>query len=231
MLDVFSENHKARIDAPSPKLAKRKILLLAAASGELENAVPGTMSAVLGKVLSDAASRGVDAAAFSTADGDDTVPPGLLYLTTPITAAAPGADAMVQDIAALLDAIAGNNIDTTGAIFVAGAGTVGILKTAVGPRFDYPLLTTLGLAAKTVVCVAPAAVASAYGDPPTVEVSKIPAVHFEGSDPLPIATPPGTVAAPVYSHFQADMLSIKVRSRGAWAVLPGGASFVSGINW
>ena len=44
----------------------RKILLLAAASGELESAVPGTMSVVLGKVLSDAAARGLDAAAFGT---------------------------------------------------------------------------------------------------------------------------------------------------------------------
>ena len=87
--------------------------------------------------------------------------------------------------------------------------------------------------AKTVVCVAPAAVASAYADPPQIEVSKIPAVHFEGSDPLPIASPgsPPTVAAPVYSHFQADMISVKCRARCAWAVLPGGASFVSDINW
>ena len=191
------------------------------------------MSAVLGKVLSDAASRGVDAAAFSTAAGDDTVPPGLLYGTTPVTAAAAGPDSMVQDIGALLDAIAVNNIDTSAAVFVADAGTVGVLKTKVGPRFDYGLLSTLALPPKTVVCVAPSAVASAYADPPTIEVSKIPAVHFEGSDPLPIASPgtPPTVAAPVYSHFQADMISVKCRARCAWAVLPGGASFVSGINW
>jgi hypothetical protein len=180
-----------------------------------------------------AASRGVDAAAFSTAAGDDTVPPGLLYGTTPITAAALDADAMANDIDALLNAIAVNNIDTTGAIFIADGGTIGILKTAVGPRFDFGLLSTLALPAKTVVCVAPAAVASAYAHPPQIEVSKIPAVHFEATDPLPIAKPgsPLTVAAPLYSHFQADMISVKCRARCAWAVLSGGASFVSGIHW
>jgi hypothetical protein len=211
----------------------RKILLLAAASGELESAVAGTMSAVLGKVLSDTAARGLDAAAFGTQAADDTVPQGFLHGVTPVAAAAAGADAMVQDIAALLHAIAVSNIDMTGAVFIAGAAEVGILKTKVGPRFDYSLLSTLALPAKTVVCVAPAAVASAYADPPQIEVLKIPAVHFEGSDPLPIASPgsPPTVAAPVYSHFQADMISLKCRARCAWAVLPGGASFVSGINW
>jgi hypothetical protein len=209
----------------------RKILLLAAASGELESAVPGTMSAVLGKVLSDAASRGLDAAAFGTQAADDTVPQGRLHSVTPVTAAAAGPDSMVQDIGALLDAIAVNNIDTSAAVFVADAGTVGVLKTKVGPRFDYGLLPTIALPPKTVVCVAPAAIASAYADPPQIEVSKIPAVHFEGSDPLPIATPPGTVAAPVYSHFQADMISLKCRARCAWAVLPGGASVVNNINW
>jgi hypothetical protein len=211
----------------------RKILVLAAASGGLESAVPGTMSAVLGKVLSDAAARGLDAAAFGTQAADDTVPQGLLHGVTPVTAAAAGTDSMGQDIRALLDAIAVNNIDTSAAVFIADAGTIGVMKTKVGPRFDYPLLTTLGLPAKTVVCVAPAAVASAYADAPQIEVSKIPAVHFEGSHPLPIASPgsPPTVAAPVYSHFQADMISVKCRARCAWAVLSGGASFVSGISW
>ena len=211
----------------------RKILLLAAASGELGNAAPGTMSAVLGKILADVAARGLDAAAFGTQADDGVTPQGLLHNVTAVTAAAAGPDAMSNDIGALLHAIAAANIDSTGGVFIAGSGTIGVLKTAVGPRFDYGLLSTLGLPAKTVVCVAPAAVASAYTDAPEIEMSKIPAVHFEGSDPLPIANPgsPPTVATPVYSHFQADMISVKCRARCAWAVLPGGASFVSGINW
>jgi hypothetical protein len=211
----------------------RKILLLAATSGELEDATPGTMSAVLAKVLGDSASRGLDAAAFGTQADDGVTPQGLLHGVTPVTAAAAGADAMSLDVGALLDAIAVNNIDTTGAVFISDAGTIGVLKAKVGVRFDYGLLTTLALPSKTVVCVAPSAVASAYAEPPTVEVSKIPAVHFEGAAPLPIAsagTPP-TVAAPVYSHFQADMISVKCRAHAAWAVLPGGASVVNNIAW
>jgi hypothetical protein len=100
----------------------RKILLLAAAGGELESAVPGTVSAVLGKVLSDAAARGLNAAVFGTQAADDTVPQGLLHGVTPVTAAAAGTDGMGQDIGALLDAIAVNNIDTSAAVFIADAG-------------------------------------------------------------------------------------------------------------
>jgi hypothetical protein len=58
-------------------------------------------------------------------------------------------------------------------------------------------------------------------------------VHFEGSVPLSVSSPgtPPTVAAPTFSHFQADMLSIKVRARAAWAVLPGGVSVVNSVAW
>ena len=79
----------------------RKILLLAAASGELENAVPGTMSAVLRKILGDVAARGLDAAAFGTQADDGVTPQGLLHNVTPVTAAAAGPDAMSNDIGAL----------------------------------------------------------------------------------------------------------------------------------
>ena len=211
----------------------RKILLLAATSGELENATPGTMSAVLGKVLADSAARGLDAAAFGTQAADDTVPQGLLHGVTPVTASVAGVNAMSEDIAGLLDSIAASNIDTSGAVFVANAGTVGILKTRVGPKFDYPILTTLGLPAKTVACFAPAALGTGYDEAPTLEVSRVGAVHYESSTPLPISTPgtPPTVAAPVYSTFQNDLLSVKVRARCAWTVIPGGSSFVSPINW
>ena len=144
-----------------------------------------------------------------------------------------GIEPALQDIGALLNSIAVNNIDTTGAVFISDAGTNGVLKSKVGPRFDFGLLSTLGLPIKTIVCIAPAAVASAYADPPQIEVSKIPAMYFEGSLPLSVSNPgtPPTVAAPTYSHFQADMLSVKVRGRAAWAVLPGGASVVNNITW
>ena len=211
----------------------RKILLLAATSRELENATPGTMSAVLQKILNDCAARAIDLAAFGTQADDGATPQGLLHDVTPVTAAAASVNAMSEDLAGLLAAIASNNIDTSGAVFVAGAGEIGILKTRVGPKFDYPLLTTLGLPAKTVACFAPAALGAGFDEAPTIEVSRVSAVHFESSNPLPITTPgtPPTVAAPVYSAFQNDLLSVKVRASCAWTVIPGGSSFVTAINW
>jgi hypothetical protein len=211
----------------------RKILLLAATSRELENATPGTMSAVLQKILNDCAAHAIDLAAFGTQADDGVTPQGLLHGVTSVTAAAAGVNAMSEDIAGLLDAIAVNNIDTSGAVFIADAGTVGILKTRVGPKLDYPILTTLGLPAKTVACFAPAALGTGYDEAPTVEVSRVGAVHYESSTPLPISTPgtPPAVAAPVFSTFQNDLLSVKVRARCAWTVIPGGSSFVTTINW
>jgi len=85
-------------------------------------------------------------------------------------------------------------IDTTGAVFVCSPREATIIKTKVGPKFDYPVLSTLGLPAKTIACFAPAAVASGYQDPPQIETSKTATVHFEDTNPADIVGPDGATA-------------------------------------
>jgi hypothetical protein len=209
----------------------RKILIMAATTGELESATPETASAVIGRVLADASNKSIDLVAFGSAAADDTQPAGLLHGVAPSAAAAAGPDAMAEDLGALTGAIGAAGIDSTGAVFVCSPREATIIKTKVGPKFDYPVLATLGLPAKTVACFAPAAVASGYQDAPQIETSLTATVHYEDSSPADIVGPDGAVATPTLSAFQTNLISIRVRARAAWAVAPGGSQVINGVNW
>ena len=130
----------------------------------------------------------------------------------------------------LTGAIGAAGIDTTEAVFVCSPREATIIKTKVGPKFDYPVLSTLGLPPKTVACFAPAAVASGYQDAPQIETSKTATVHLEDSSPVDIVGPDGAMALPTKTAFQTDLISIRVRARAAWAVAPGGAAVVDNVN-
>jgi len=207
----------------------RKILLLSAVSGELENCTPETASAVIGRVLSDVANRGIDATAFGNAAADAATPAGLLHGVTPTAAAAAGPDAMAEDLGNLTGAIGGAGIDPNGAVFVTGAREATIIKAKASMKFDYPVLTTLGLPAKSVACFATAGVASGYQDAPSIESSKEAAVHFDTA-PTDISNG-GVIAAPTKSMFQTDLIAVRVRANCAWAVASGAAQVVTGVNW
>jgi hypothetical protein len=208
----------------------RKILVMAATTEELENATPETASAIIGRLLADASNKSIDTIAFGTAAEDDAQPAGLLYGVTPLAAATAGTDAMIEDLGALTGAIGAASIDTTGAVFVCSPREATIIKAKVGPKFDYPVLSTLGLA-KSVACFAPAAVASGYQDAPQIETSKTATVHFEDTNPADIVGLDGALALPTKNAFQTDLVSIRVRARAAWAVTPGGAQIINGVNW
>ena len=211
----------------------RKIVLLSAVTSELNDATPETASAVVGRVLADCTNRSIDLNAFGTQGPDDgTTPAGLLYGATPITAAAAGFTAMAEDLGNLIGAIGAANIDPTGAVYVCGPREATMIKILAGStKFDNPVLTTLGLPAKTVCCFAPAGIASGWRDAPTIETAKESVLHMESATPADIVSVGGTVAAPVKSMFQTDVISIRVRANAAWAAAAGAAQFVTGINW
>jgi hypothetical protein len=153
----------------------------------------------------------------------------LLHNVTPIAAAAAGLDAMTEDLGNLTGAIGAAGIDPTDAVFVAGPRESTIMQVKVGPMFDHPVLTTLGLPAKTVACFAPGAVFSGYQDAPRIETSKEAAYHFD-SAPTDISSG-GGIATPTKSLFQTDLISIRVRANLAWAVASGAAQVISAVNW
>ena len=209
----------------------KKVLILAAVTGELEAATPESASAIVGKILADGSGKSIDAVAFGTIAADDDQPAGLLHDVTPIPAAAAGPDAMAEDLGALIGAIGAAGIDTTGAVFVCSPREATIIKAKISQKFDHAVLSTLGLAARTIVCVAPAGLASGYQDAPQIEVSRTSAIHYEDTSPADIVGPDGVLAVPTKSGFQTNLVSIRVRTRAAWAIAVGAGQFITGVNW
>jgi hypothetical protein len=109
----------------------RKILIIAALSDELQDAAPDAASMVIGRALSDAANKSIDATAFDANAGSTTRPAGLLYNVAPITAATAGSDALAQDISALTAAIGAAGIDTANVVFVASPREAMMMKVKV----------------------------------------------------------------------------------------------------
>jgi hypothetical protein len=211
------------------------VMILAAVSSELENATPETASAVIGRVLSNAATKSLDAVAFGTAAADSAKPAGLLNGISPLAASTDGGIiAAAADIGAMAGAMAAAGNDPEGMILVAAPQQAVALKLMVGQKFDNQVFGTTALADGTVVGFAPGAVAAAFDGAPQIEASKEAVVHFEDTTPLAIATPgsPNTIAAPVRSAFQQDMLIIRVRAKATWAVIaPGGVQTIANVKW
>jgi hypothetical protein len=208
----------------------KKLSLIASVSEELESATPQLASRIVGRVLSDAVSKGIDAGAFSTFAGDAVTAAGLLSGVTPITPAAAGATAMAEDLGALAAAVAGANIDTTDLVYVASPRLAIVIKVTASPKFDNLVLPSLAMPDKSIAAFAPAGVISALGATPAIETTRQALVNFE-TVPGEIVAGSGAVAKPTYSIFQMGLIAIKVRSDVAWACVPGGAALITSVNW
>lgn len=209
----------------------RKILIMAAVTRELDNATPQGAVNVVSGILGDAVAKSLDAAAFGVAAADATMPAGLLYNVTPLTASALADpfDALAEDLGAIAEAIGDAGIDTEDLVFVAGPREAVAIRYFAGSKFTYPIYSSIALKGK-IAGFAAQAVAAAYAGLPQVETSKETALHFDDTNPAPISQAGPTVAHPVYSAFQQELIAIKVRARAAWGVHPGGAQVVD-VTW
>ena len=211
----------------------RKMLLMAAVSGELEQAGPEAASLIIGRVLADRANRNLDLTVLGTGAGDAATPPGLLHGVTPLAAAAAGPDAMAEDLAALVAAIGAAGIDPSDAVYGTGPREATLIKTRASLKFNNTILMTLGLPAKSIAAFAPNGVYSGYDGAPQIETGRESVIHFDEDAPLDISAPgsPPTVAAPAKSMFQSDMIAIRVRTNCAWVAAPGAAQVINTVNW
>ena len=211
----------------------RKMLLMAAVSGELEQAGPEAASLIIGRVLADRANRNLDLTVLGTGAGDAATPPGLLHGVTPLAAAAAGPDAMAEDLAALVAAIGAAGIDPSDAVYGTGPREATLIKTRASLKFNNTVLMTLGLPAKSIAAFAPNGVYSGYDGAPQIETGRESVIHFEQDAPLDISAPgsPPTVAAPAKSMFQSDMIAIRVRTNCAWVAAPGAVQVINTVNW
>ncbi len=213
----------------------KKIVILSAVTRELEMASPDGATEIIGRLLGVSAEKGIDAVAFSTAAATDAAPAGLLHGVTPITATAGGGlGAMGDDLANIVDVISDAGLDASTMVLVASPAQSMTLALTAGPKFNFPVYSASVLPTGTIIAVVPDAVAVCYEGAPVVEVSTTVGVHYEDTTPLPIASPgaPATVAAPVRSAFQQDLLVLKLAARLAWTVAaPSGVQMISGTSW
>ena len=212
----------------------RKLLVLSAVTGELENSTPETASAVIGRMLADATAKALDSAVFSNVAADSTRPGGLLNGVSAITATAGGGlAALVGDLGNLAGEIADGGINADDMIIVTHPETATKLRLLASPAFTNTILGTPQVAVGTVIAVAPGGLAVGYSGAPDIESSFEATVHFEDTTPLAISTPgsPNTVAAPVRSAFQHNLIVIRVRCRCAWGALPDAIQYLTGATW
>ncbi|WFU53024.1 hypothetical protein QA639_25465 [Bradyrhizobium pachyrhizi] len=210
----------------------KKILLLSAASAEIENATPQGAVAVIGKVMADRSNASIDATVFDANPASDIRPAGLLNGVAAIapSAATDPVDAMAEDISNLAGTIADAGIDVSDVVFIAPPREWMMLQLRSGSNFRSEVLPSAGVAAKTVIAVAPAGLSCGYDGVPTIETSKEACIHYEDTAPADISGS-GALATPTRSFFQTDVVGIRLRSNLAFAAARGAVAYVEGVSW
>lgn len=182
--------------------------------------------AVTTAVVAENIRASIDAWLFDANAGDAVRPAGLRNGVAAIAAGA----SMSADLAALAAAVAPAGMDL---VFIAAPGEAVKIALTAGPQFQFSLLGSSALAAKTVLCVAANALVTA-GDPePRIETSRDATVHMEGQTPQPIsiAGAPPVMAAPVASMYQTDTVSIRLILDIDWALRGPGIAWTQNVSW
>jgi hypothetical protein len=231
--------------APVPQLATSsailgpvcKVMIIAGVSGELQSGSAETAERVIAEALSISVEQAQDAKLFSAdAAVAGTSPAGLLNGLTPLTsagAAGGGAAAVADDLGLLAKTISQHGISTDSLIYITTAAIATKIRTLAGPFFADVVMSSAAIPDGEIIAVIPEALASGYGGEVQVETSTAATLHFESATPLPIATvgTPNTIAAPVHSGWQENLILIKLRGRMTWCVQPNGIAFMTGIAW
>lgn len=213
----------------------RKMMIAVAVTGELEFYSIEAASTIMQRMLTEKAGPSLDATVFSTTAADDVRDAGLLNGVTPITASnLTGQAAMAEDIGELAGALGAAGCNSDRAMYFAAPRQAAAMRLLAGPRFTNEIIAVNSLIAGTVVAIDPAAIATGYSGIPEIETSKQAVMHYEDTTPLPISSPgtPSTVAAPVISAFQSDLIVIRLRNRLCWSKLVDGAvQVVNSVVW
>jgi hypothetical protein len=187
---------------------------------------------VVKQVLGEAVALSLDAAIFSTAAGSTIRPGGILQGVVPIAATASGtAQALSRDVANLVGALsaAGGGRDV---VLVCAPQQTASLKVWAGPRFDIPILTSAALSAGTIVAVEAPSFASGFNPIPEFSASIEAVLHEENTTPLSIVDGSSTLAAPVRSLWQTDIVALRTLLRVAFAMRASGhVQVVNSVTW
>jgi hypothetical protein len=99
------------------------------------------------------------------------------------------------------------------------------------PMFDYPVLTSKALTAKTVIAIAANALVSGIEPVPRIEASREAEVHMSDA-PGEIAPSGGAMATPIASVYQSDRVALRMVMPVAWALRASNAiAFINTVTW
>jgi hypothetical protein len=190
--------------------------------------------ATVSTLLREDVSASLDAWMFSTQAGTaGTSPPGLLQGVSPLTAstATDHTEAMLVDLEKLAGVI--SDAGGSGVVFIAATRQAIAARLRLRNLDQFSIFPCASLAAGTVVCVEPSAFVSYISPDPVIDVGLETALHFEDTSPQPIAAGTGpTVASPVRSLFQQDLVAIKVLLEISYAMRAANmVSYLTGAAW
>ncbi len=211
-----------------------KLAMMVGITGELERYSAEAATAIVTEASQDAAARALDAAVFSATAASAARPAGLLNGVTAITAdSGSGVTAMVADVQALVGAIGTAGGGSSVVVFANPVQAVA-LNALASNGIGYPVIPAPSLAIGTVIAVEANAIASGFTGLPQIDASREAIIHFEDADPEQIGTPDttNTVAAPVRSAFQQDLIILRLILPCAWTPrAPGMVQYMTGVNW
>jgi hypothetical protein len=135
-----------------------------------------------------------------------------------------GLSAATGDIGNLFAAlaVAGAGRDV---VIIAAAPEAAKLKTQTGANFDYDILPSTALAAKTVAAIEVSSLVVGFASTADFSVSKAGLLHMEDTSPTDLGTPSKSL-------YQIDGLAVRMTCDASWAMrAPGHAQFITNVSW
>jgi hypothetical protein len=218
---------RKRTIAAGPSLEPFKMAVINEFSNEL--AKHSNIQRIVTDDLSRAAVLLLDKEMLSTTAASTSRPAGLLNNVVPLTAAPTGADARTTDIRTLVAALAaaGGGVNV---VFICAPGQAAVMKDKVGPKFNFPILSSKALAAGSIVALEISNFVSAFGPVPRFEISDSAALQ-EDTSPLALVDS-GVTASPIRSLWQTDTSAVKMILRCSWGMrATGHVQVINSVNW
>ena len=223
--------------AAGPTLAPFKLACIVVMTREFaEHSSAADATSIMQQMMGEAATLKLDSTCLGSAAAvAGTSPAGILNgLAAAGTATSNTSGvhlALAKDIEILLTALA-----TAGAgvspVFVCSPAQAGSMKLLVGPRFDYPILASVGVPTGTLIVVEASSFVTGFAGTPEFSTTNQTLLHMEGATPQPIGGSPNVMASPARSLYQTDTVATKMIVRTSWAMRASGhVQYLTGVNW
>jgi hypothetical protein len=213
-----------------PLLIPFKFAVIAPFTNEL--AEHSNFERVIRQLLSEAATLRFDVEVFSATAGSTTRPAGLLNGVTPIAAASVDDGAMLADIGSLIGALAAAGAGAN-PIFICSPRQAAAMKFRAGPKFDFAILSSVALAAGSIVAIEGGSFVSGFDPIPEFSIADQATFHLDTS-PAQIGTvgTPAVVAAPTRSLWQTNSSALRMILRCSWALRAAGhVQVINNVTW